>query len=117
MKPRFLADADLHFDIVSGVLRREPAMDFETAQELLAEGMEDLDVPAVAADEGRILVSHDVSTMQNHFQSFLAERGGSPGLFLIPQSVPISVAIEELVLIWVVSEAEEWRNRIVWLPL
>ncbi len=117
MKPQFLADADLHFDIVTGVLRREPAIDFESAQELLEEGLQDPDVLAVAAQDEGIVVSHDVNTMPDHFQRFLAENGSSPGLFLIPQSVPVSEAIEELVLIGVTSEAAEWRNRMVWLPL
>jgi hypothetical protein len=26
-------------------------------------------------------------------------------------------AIEELVLIWSASEAEEWMNRLLWIPL
>ena len=117
MKPRFLADADLHADAVTGALRREPAIDFQSASEVLVEGMQDPEVLAVAAQQQRILVSHDVSTMPGHFQRFLATSGESPGVFLIPQSLPIAVAIDEIVLIWVASEASEWRNRIVWLPL
>ncbi len=117
MKPRFLADADLHLDVVTGVLRREPAIDFQSASEVLAEGMQDPEVLALAAQEERILVSHDVSTMPGHFQRFLATGGESPGVFLIPQSLPIAMAIDELVLIWVASEASEWRNRTAWLPL
>jgi hypothetical protein len=31
VKPRFQADADLNEDIVKGVLRREPGIDFQTA--------------------------------------------------------------------------------------
>jgi hypothetical protein len=71
VRPRFQADADLHADIVTGVLRREPTVDFQTA----------------------------------------------PGVFLIPQSLPRSRAIDELVLIWSASEADEWHNLLVWLPL
>ena len=61
MKPQFLADADLHFDIGTGVPRKEPAIDFESAQELLEEGLEDPDVLAVAAQEGA-LSCHTAST-------------------------------------------------------
>lgn len=117
MKPRFPADADLHFDIVAGVLRREPAVDFQSAQEVLTDGMTDPEVLSMASREGRILVSHDVSTMPLHFRRFLAEHGGSPGLLLIPQSMPISRAIDELVLIWCASVASEWRDTVVWLPV
>lgn len=33
MKVRFQADADLNAEIVAGVLRREPSIDFQTADE------------------------------------------------------------------------------------
>jgi hypothetical protein len=28
-----------------------------------------------------------------------------------------AAAIEELVLIWSASEADEWTNRLLWIPL
>ena len=117
MKPRFQADADLRLEIVSGVLRREPAIDFQSAQDRLAEGVKDPDVLQIASEEGRILVSHDVTTMVSHFRRFLDSGQQSPGVFLIPQAVPTAEAIEELVLIWVTSEAFEWQNQVFWLPL
>jgi hypothetical protein len=67
MKPRFLADADLNKAIVTGVLRREPAIDFQTAQAAGLRSMSDPDVLAFAAQTARVLVSHDVSTMPGHF--------------------------------------------------
>ena len=53
---RFLADASLNHAIVSGCLRREPAMDFLSAYEAHLEGVLDPDVPAIAASQERILV-------------------------------------------------------------
>ena len=41
----------------------------------------------------------------------------SPGLILLREAIPIISAIEEIVLIWSASEAEEWINRLVWIPL
>ena len=41
----------------------------------------------------------------------------SAGVFLVPQSFDIGTAIEELLLIWLASEASEWENRLEWLPL
>jgi predicted nuclease of predicted toxin-antitoxin system len=117
VKPRFQADADLHFDIVTGILRREPLVDFQSAQEILRDGMSDQQVLAAAHRDGRILVSHDVNTMPVAFQNYLEIGGRSPGLFLLSQSLSISTAIEELLLVWSLSEIEEWQNRIVWLPL
>lgn len=42
MKIRFQADADLRFPIVKGVKRREPVIDFRTANEAELEGIDDL---------------------------------------------------------------------------
>jgi len=116
MKARFQADASLRAAIVSGVRRREPSIDFLSAR-VLADKTPDPIVLALAAADDRILVSHDVHTMPGHFADFVRSAGSSPGLFLIPQRLPVVESIEQIVLIWSVSEAEEWRNTLVWLPL
>ena len=41
----------------------------------------------------------------------------SPGLLIVSQQTSILVAIEELLLIWTASEAEEWINRTCFIPL
>jgi hypothetical protein len=55
--------------------------------------------------------------MPRHFAGFLQARGSSPGLILIHQHLPIGEAVDELVLIWGASEAKEWQNRMVKIPL
>jgi hypothetical protein len=112
---RFLADANLDQNIVAGVVRREARIDFELPQRLIPEGMQDPQVLGVAASLGRILVTHDVRTMPRHFEDFIA--GSESAGVIRPRSMPIAQAIEEIVLIWQVSEADEWRNLLRWLPL
>jgi hypothetical protein len=114
---RFLADASLNEGIVSGCRRREPAMDFLSANEARLERVPDPGVLALAASQDRILVSHDFQTVPQHFSDFLQARGSSPGVILVPQYLSIGEAIEELLLIWGASDAEEWRNRILRIPL
>ena len=41
----------------------------------------------------------------------------SPGVIVVPQSLAVVTVLEELVLIWAASQAEEWTDRIVYLPL
>lgn len=117
MKVRFLADADLNEAIVSGVVRREPSLDFVTAHTSGLRRKSDSEVLALAAEQQRILVSHDVGTMPAHFFRFTNAGKHSWGVFLVSQSLDVGTAIEELLLIWLVSEAVEWENRLVWLPL
>jgi hypothetical protein len=117
VKVRFLADADLNKTVVTGVLRREPAVDFLTAHAAGLRAMSDSAVLALAAEQQRVLVSHDVGTMPAHFRAFRNAGRDSPGVFLLPQSLNLAEAIDEVLVIWLTSEASEWENRLVWLPL
>src|SRR5881296_783775 len=116
MTIRFQADADLNEDIVAGVIRRVPEIDFQTATEAGLRGLPDERVLEVSAREGRILVSHDWETMPYHFADFIASQV-SPGVLIVPQQLETKSAIEELVMIWFASQAEEYLNSIRRLPL
>jgi len=70
VKVRFLTDADLNKSIVSGVLRREPSLDFLSAHDAGLRRMTDTDVLALAAEQQRVLVSYDVGTIPAHFRAF-----------------------------------------------
>jgi hypothetical protein len=115
MRVRLQADNDLRKAIVSGAARREPRISFRSAQAARLDGISDQDVLALAADDGRILVSHDFDTMPGHFRLFTRDRS-SPGVLLVRQDMPVSEAIETLLLIWEASEAEEWMNRLCLMP-
>ena len=62
-------------------------------------------------------VKKPISSMPGHFQRFVGEGNESPGVLLIPQETRTGEAIDSLLLIWLASEAEEWKNRLDWLPL
>ena len=66
----------------------------------------------MAAQQGRVLVSHDVTTMEAHFRDFIPAQN-SPGLVLIPQTtVSIGVAVRSLVWLWEVVDAAKMENRV-----
>ena len=71
MTVRFQADADLNAEIIAGVLRREPNIDFQTADAASLRRIPDPEVLALAAQEDRILVTHDRRTMPRHFAEFI----------------------------------------------
>ena len=116
MRPRFQADADLNVDILTGVIRRQPQVDFQSAEAANVRRLSDPDVLGSAAEEQRMLVTHDLRTMPHHFANFIQHQE-SPGVLIIPQHVPVREAIEALLLIWEASGPEEWTNRIAVLPL
>jgi predicted nuclease of predicted toxin-antitoxin system len=116
MRVRFQADADLDGRILRGLRRASPEIDIRSAANAGLVGVDDPVVLQIARDSGRILVSQDRRTMPGHFAKYV-ERTSSPGVILLREAIPIAAAIEELVLIWNASEADEWVNRLVWIPL
>ena len=118
MSIRFQADNDLKRIIVDATLRREPLIDFQTAQAARLDGLDDEAVLRQAASQSRVLVSHDKRTMPKALASFGASGGTSPGILLvIPQSAPIREVVETLVLIWADGRADDWRNLLSKIPL
>ena|SRR2546427_12773675 len=117
MRVRFQADADFNRIIIKAVLRREPTMDFQTAESVNLIGLHDLEVLAIAAKADRVLLTHDRRTMPKHFAEFIRSETSS-GVIIVPQRTGVRAkVVEDLILIWTASEASEWVNRIQSLPL
>ena len=116
MRPRLLADADLNHKIVVGLRRRERAVDFLGAWEGCVTGIPDPAVLNIAAEKRRILISHDRKTMPRHFAQLLTSQS-SPGLLIVAQDLDIAAAIDDLLLIWATTDAEEWVDRIGFVPI
>ena len=91
MKIRFQADADLNQRIVRAVRRGQPAIDFQTADEAQIRTLNDPEVLATAAAEGRIVVTHDRTTMPVHFATFIGTQN-SPGVFVNSQVLAAQVS-------------------------
>lgn len=116
MKVRFLADANFNRKIIAGVLRRESRISFLSGAEVDLTGIPDLQVLALAASEGRLLLTHDIRTMVSAFEEFTST-APCAGVLLVAQNAPIAPVINALIRIWEEYTAEEWKNRITWLPL
>ncbi len=110
------ADADLNQAIVTGVIRRQPNISFQTATEAALEGLQDTEVLALSAKQQRILVTHDRRTMPTEFAEFIVNNQSS-GVLIVSRKIALETVIDELILIWSVSRAEEWINRIAKIPL
>ena len=92
-------------------MRRKLTLDFQIAAAAGLTGMRDPQVLVLAAREGCVLVTHDQKTMPQHFAAFIATET-SPGVLIIPQWLPVTTAVEDVLLIWSTMDEEEWRNTI-----
>jgi hypothetical protein len=116
MRVRFQGDEDLDGRVLRGLRRAAPEVDIRSAVDAGLVGLKDPDILRICADSGRILVSQDRRTMPAHFARYVTG-AQSPGVIVLREAIPIATAIEELLLIWIASQAEEWINRLAWIPL
>ncbi len=114
---KFLADENLILAIVLGVRRARPEIDFVRVQEVGLSGSSDADVLEFAANENRIVVTHDVATMLPLAYDRVANGLSMPGLIEIGARVSIHAAIEDLLLVALCGDTEEWTGQVRFLPL
>jgi len=64
-----------------------------------------------------ILVTENRSTMPEHLENHFAAGRHIPGIFWVRPRVTIGRIIEELYLIWMVSTADGYRDRTLFIPV
>lgn len=114
---RFAADENFNQNIVRGLLRRKPELDIVCIQDVGLSGIDDETVLEWAAKENRVLLTHDVSTITHYaYKRFQASLPMS-GVFEVSRDVPISRAIEDILLLAECSIEGEWEGQVRYLPL
>lgn len=113
---QFLADNNLDADIIRGVLRREPSIQFEHARDLDLHEMSDPDLLDYAAKHNFVIVSHDVRTMIHYAEERVRRGEKMSGLLIVRQLTAIKPVIESLLLLWLVEDSDYLENKILWLP-
>jgi hypothetical protein len=114
---RFAADENFNNDIVRGLLRRKPDLDLVRVQDAGLSGAEDSKVLEWAAKEGRILLTHDVSTMTRYAYERVQRHKPMPGIFEVSRNLPIGNVIEDILLLAEYSLDDEWNGQVRYLPL
>jgi hypothetical protein len=114
---RWAADENFNNDIIRGLLRRKPDVDIVRVQDIGLSGANDPTVLESAADEGRVLLTHDVSTITRYAYERVEAGKPMPGVFEVGRDVPMGVVIEDLVLLTECSLEDEWEGQVRYLPL
>jgi len=114
---KLAVDENFNGKIVRGLLRRLPAIDIVRVQDTAVYQADDPVVLEWAANENRILFTHDIRTMAV-FASQRIEQGlPMPGLFQAAQTAAINRIIEDIILLATISDDGEWEGQIRYLPL
>jgi hypothetical protein len=101
---RYAADENLNGDIVRV---QDP-------------GLSGADDPAVlewSAFQGRVLLTHDVSTLTTHAFDRVRSGRPMPGVFEIQSTAGAGDVIDELILLAECSHEGEWDGQVRYLPL
>ncbi|MBN1424019.1 DUF5615 family PIN-like protein [Candidatus Fermentibacteria bacterium] len=110
-------DENLNNDIVRGLLRREPGLDIVRIQDVGLSGASDEAVLEWAAKHGRVLLTHDVTTMTAEAYARVRSGRRMPGIIEVGHSVPPRAAIDDILLIARCSVEGEWEGQVRYLPL
>jgi hypothetical protein len=114
---RWAADENLNNDIIRGLLRRRPEIDIVRIQDVGLSGADDPTVLEWAAGEGRVLLTHDVSTMTRYAYERVEAGKPMPGVFEISRGLAMGQVIDDLVLLTECSIEDEWESQVRYLPL
>ncbi len=114
---RLAADENFDNNIVRGLLRRRPDLDLVRVQDVGLSAADDPTVLEWAAQEGRVLLTHDVSTLTECAYDRVRAGKPLPGVFEVAPDLPIRRAIEEILLLAECSLEGEWEDKVSYLPL
>lgn len=70
-----------------------------------------------AASEGRVLLTHDVSTITRFAYERIEHGLAMPGVFELAYDIPVGAAVEEILLLALCSLEGEWEGQVRYLPL
>jgi len=114
---KLAADENFNNDIIRGLLRRKPNLDIVRIQDAGLSGADDPTVLEWAAQQGRILLTHDVKTISRYAYKRIDADLPMPGVFEVSRRVPIGVAIEDILLLAEYSHEGEWEGQVRYLPM
>jgi hypothetical protein len=114
---RLLTDENINQHILRGLRRRLPRLDFVLARDVGLASLPDLVLLKWAANEQRIVLTHDIETLVPDAKRLVAQGEPMAGVIAIPQSVPIGRAINDLELLLECCSDSDMRNCIEYVPL
>lgn len=113
---RLLFDENFHGDVLRGLPRTYPALDYIRVQDVPEiYGKSDDDVLAWAAQAGRILLSQDYRTIPKAAYARISDSQPMPGVIMCPDTMPVGETIDYLIVLIGVSDPAEYVNRVSYL--
>lgn len=114
---RLLTDEDFDHRILRGLIRRVPHLDAVLVHDVGLTSQADPVLLKWAASKHRSIMTHDKETMIPYAEQLVRQGEPMAGVILVPQSLGIGPAIDDLQLIVESYSESDMRDRIERLPL
>src|SRR5262245_64199159 len=114
---RLLSDECFSGPIIRGLIRRQPNLDLIRVQDIGLMNTADPDILEWAAGQERIVLTHDRETMPGFAYDRVMAGLRMPGVFVVDDQMAIGQAIDDLLLLAVASRDDEYKGRVVFIPL
>lgn len=114
---KILADQNFNGNILHGLKERIPELDCVATYEIGLEKFSDDKLLTWAANEDRVILTHDAKT----FPIFAYEKMNAgekmSGVIVVSSKTPIGQAIDDLQLLILGTFENEWANTVTRIPL
>jgi hypothetical protein len=114
---RLLTDENFNHDILRGLIRRMSHLDFVLVHDVGLTGQPDPVLLKWAASKHRSIITQDVQTMIPYAEQLVRQGEPMAGLIVVPQSLRIGPAIDDLELVVECYSESDMRDMIKRLPL
>jgi predicted nuclease of predicted toxin-antitoxin system len=114
---RLLFDENFDQRILRGLRLRVPQLDYVIVQHAGMSGFSDPVLLDWAANEGRIVITHDVNTITRYANERMKQGRPMPGVVIVPDDLEIGRAIADLEIIIESDMGETLVDQIQFLPL
>lgn len=115
--PPLVADENLDNAIIRGLRHKYPQIDIVRVQDVGLSGARDPAILEWAAGAGRILLTHDVSTITRY--AYDRVRAGKPmaGVVIVSLDAGVGQVVDEILLLLDTVPAADWQDTVQYLPL
>lgn len=114
---RFLLDENFNGRVARAFLARYPEGDMIRAQDTEMYQAHDRNLILWAAEQNRLLLTHDKTTLPDFLREIIEEGLPLCGVVVVPPNQPIGGVVDDLASIAFASELEEWIGKVLYLPL
>ena len=115
----YLFDENVPLVISTQLQRREPSIRVYTIGDEAAppKGTLDPDILKWIETNNCLLITNNRASIPVHLKDHLAQGLHIPGIIQLPRRMDIRMVLEDLLLIYLFGEPDEFQDQIIYLPL